>query len=490
MRKLQCQTCNSVLDWDGLQDIITCPSCGMRYQMFQKSEAERAKAAAQRGNCVAPRPMKHGSDIGKVYYNSWLPEGWDYDVNSDPDIFRHGASASTPFVPYILLVSPDHSAHMKHYTTNGYMDPGPGGMPNTSIDMSFMTGRPGTPMTPTGDVSFVGKGLMTGGGQSNDPSALGMPSFTRWRTIISASEYCDEIAVLDGYLSNLTLVSQHDEMDEVSRNRIEQVKKMIPDAAASSVCWDWCRKLYRGTHAGAEFMMVCEAQIASSGFNVEEARMNAEREAARSQRRQQQPQGGFLSGLLNSIGDGFSQMMAPTSRLPRWWQTDYEAVFVCPTEQFEDLYPQYQKFISTLELGEDFRATEDMIRNHLQQESMKTQGVISNAQMNIAAQNAASMERRSAILADKNAYIGGVMNDMAASNAATNERVANMHSEMIGGYNVYQGADGNLVRADIGFDNVYQGTGSMSDWLVGTEGAWLEPGSDFIPLGKIEGGRY
>ena len=464
----------------------------MRYQMFQKTAQERAKAAAQKGNCVAPRPMKHGSDEGKVYYNSWLPEGWDYDVDSDPQPYRYGASAGTPFVPYILLVSPDHTAHMKHYTTNAYMDPGPGGMPNPAMNMSMLTGQPGTPMTPTGDVTFAGKDPMAGGMQSNDPSCLGIPSFTRWRNILSASEYCDEIAVLDGYLSNIEVISEQNEMDQVAQERIEQVKKMIPDMAASSVCWDWCRKLYRGTHAGSEFVIVCEAQVASSGFNIEEAQMNAERMAARAQKKQQQQQqrSGFLSGLFNSIGDNFSQMTAPRSKLPRWWQTDYEAVFVCPTDQFEELYPHYQKFISTLSLGDDFKATQDMIAAHIQNEASKARGVISNAQANIAAQRAASMQRRSAIIQETNDYTTGVMHDMMASNAASHDRSANMMSEMIGGYNVYQGVDGSPIRADIGFDNVYQGTGAMSDVLIGTEGNWLEPGVDFVPLGKIEGGRY
>lgn len=489
MRKLQCQTCNSVLNWDGVEEIITCPACGMRYQMFQRTPEERKKAAAQKGNCVAPRPMKHGSDIGKVYYNSWLPEGWDYDVDSDQEIFRHGASASTPFCPYILLVSPDRTAHMKHYTTNGYVDPGPRGMPNTAVNMSFITGRPGTPMTPTGDVSFAGKDPMMGGAQSNDPSSLGMPSFTRWRIITTAAEYCDEIAVLDGYLSNLELGRTQTEMDDVAKARIEQVKNAIPDAAATQIHWDWCRKLYRGTHNGAEYTMICEAQIASSGFDVEEAQMAAERQAQRAQTPQQN-NGGFLAGVFNAIGEGLSQMVAPTSNLPRWWQTDYEAVFVCPTEQFETLYPHYLKFISTLELGEDFRATEEMIRNHLQQVAMQVQGTIANAQMNIAAQNAASWERKNAIIQDKNEYTNNIMHDMMASNAASHDRVANMHSEMIGGYNVYQGADGNLVRADTAFDHVYQGTGQMSDWLVGTEGGWLEPGTDFVPLDQIKGGNY
>jgi hypothetical protein len=147
----------------------------MRYQMRKKSPQERAVENARKGNCVAPRPVKRGGDVGKIYYNSWLPEGWDYEIGSDTTIFRYGASAGTPFVPYITIYSPDYTAYMRHYTSNAYMDPGPGGMPNTSMEMSFLTGRPGTPMTPTGDVSFVGKGLMAGDRPSNDPSALGLP---------------------------------------------------------------------------------------------------------------------------------------------------------------------------------------------------------------------------------------------------------------------------------------------------------------------------
>ena len=100
------------------------------------------------------------------------------------------------------------------------------------------------------------------------------------------------------------------------------------------------------------------------------------------------------------------------------------------------------------------------------------------------------MQRRSNIIRETNEYTSGVMHDMMASNSASMDRVRNMQSEAIGGYNVYQGTDGNLVRADIGFDHVYQGTGQHSDTLIGVEGGWLEPGVDFVPLDKIDGGNY
>lgn len=469
MRKLQCQSCGAVLDWDGIDEIITCPSCGMRYQMYQRSTEERARAAALKSGCFAERPVLSGGDAGKVWYNAWLPKGWSYEVGCDPDLFRHGASVATPFVPYILIFTPDRTCHVKHYTSNGYMDPG-------SMSLAFGT--------PAGDVSIAGKGAMGGGG-SNDPSSLGLPSYIRWRPLVSASDYCDEIALLDGYCTVLSVMDEQIEMDDVVKGRIEQVKASVDDAVARSLWWDWRRKIYRAVHGDVGYVVVAEAQITTSGFNLEDERLAAER----AQRRQERA-GTGLAGIFGAVADGLTQMAQPQSSLPRWWQTDYEAVFVCPSECFEELYPEYLKFISTLELGRDFKEYQDMMVAFVAQSRAQAQGSVNNAMAQMAADRAASMDRRSEIMRDLSEHTSNVMHDMMDSNSASMDRVRNMQSEAIGGYNVYQGNDGNLVRADIGFDHVYQGTGSYSDTLVGVEGGWLEPGVDFVPLDKIDGGRY
>ena len=480
MRKLQCQSCNSVLDWDGTEEIIVCPSCGMRYQMYSKTPKERARAAALKGGCFADRPILSGPDTGKVLYASWLPEGWTYKVGCDSNIFRHGASVSTPFVPFIVLMSSDHKSYITHYTTNGYVDPGPGGMPNgAAVGMGALMGRGPTFLTPAGDVMIVGKTGFMGQESSNDPSSLGVPSYNRWRELVSAADYCDEIAVLNGYLSNLSIMNQQDEMDDVSKARIAEVKKTLPDQVAQTVWWDWCRKLYRGVHDGEEYAMVCEAQIATSGFNVEEAAYKNEVN-----------QGSANTGIFGALMGGFMQPSMPQSSLPRWWQTDYEAVMLCPVERFDEIYAEYLKFIETLELGRDFKSEQDRVGAFIVQEAARAQNTLNDTMMQMAADNMASAQRRSDIIRETNDYTTGVMRDMAASNSASMDRVHNMQSEMIGGYNVYQGTDGNLVRADISFDHVYQGTGTNSDTLIGIEGGWLEPGVDFVPLDRIKGGDY
>ena len=469
MRKLQCQSCGAVLDWDGITDIITCSACGMRYQMYQRTSEERMRAAALQTDCFAERPVLSGTDTGQVWYSSWLPKGWSYEIGCDPNFFRYGASVATPFVPYILIFSPDRTSHMKHYTSNGYMDPG-----NAPLAFS----------TPAGDVMLVGKGGV-GGAVSNDPSSLGVPSYIRWRSLTSASAYCDEIAVLDGYCSNLSLMDEQTEMDEVVLGRIEQVKKSVPDVVAQHLWWDWRRKLYRAFHGNVPYVVVAEAQIATSGFNVEDAALAAER-----QQRRQERVGTGLVGIFGAVAEGLSQMSQPQSGLPRWWQTDYEAVFTCPSDLFEELYPEYLKFISTLELGRDFKAQQDMVAAVIAQASAQAQGTVNHAMAQMAADRAASMQRRNDIIRETNDYTTSVMHDMMASNSASMDRVRNMTSEAIGGYNVYQGADGNLVRADVAFDHVYQGTGQYSDTLVGVEGGWLEAGVDFVPLDQIKGGEY
>ena len=430
MRKLQCQSCNSVLDWDGTEEIIVCPSCGMRYQMYSKTPKERARAAALKGGCFADRPILSGPDTGKVLYASWLPEGWTYKVGCDSNIFRHGASVST-------------------------------GMPNgAAVGMGALMGRGPTFLTPAGDVMIVGKTGFMGQESSNDPSSLGVPSYNRWRELVSAADYCDEIAVLNGYLSNLSIMNQQDEMDDVSKARIAEVKKTLPDQVAQTVWWDWCRKLYRGVHDGEEYAMVCEAQIATSGFNVEEAAYKNEVN-----------QGSANTGIFGALMGGFMQPSMPQSSLPRWWQTDYEAVMLCPVERFDEIYAEYLKFIETLELGRDFKSEQDRVGAFIVQEAARAQNTLNDTMMQMAADNMASAQRRSDIIRETNDYTTGVMRDMAASNSASMDRVHN-------------------VRADISFDHVYQGTGTNSDTLIGIEGGWLEPGVDFVPLDRIKGGDY
>lgn len=103
----------------------------------------------------------------------------------------------------------------------------------------------------------------------------------------------------------------------------------------------------------------------------------------------------------------------------------------------------------------------------------------------------ASWDRRQQILQDTHNYTTGVMHEMNANTAATHERVANMHSEMIREVNTYHTASPgygrpDIVEADIRWDHVYQNTNDP-DQFAATENIWLDPGVDFEELKRTKG---
>ena len=116
----------------------------------------------------------------------------------------------------------------------------------------------------------------------------------------------------------------------------------------------------------------------------------------------------------------------------------------------------------------------------IENEKMKARNTVANAQFNMAQQNIASMERRSAIIADTNAYTSNIAHQMMANNAASHNRVANLNSEMIPEVNSYYGSDG-IVEASTRYDHVYQNR-TDPDLYAAQEGDYYEPGVDFTEL--------
>ena len=111
--------------------------------------------------------------------------------------------------------------------------------------------------------------------------------------------------------------------------------------------------------------------------------------------------------------------------------------------------------------------------------------MVQNAQMNIAQNQAASWDRQSRIIADTNAYTSQIQHQMMADNAASHDRVANLHSEMIREVNTYHGRDG-VVEASTQFDHVYQHR-QYPDVYAASQGDALEFGVDFEELPRTNG---
>lgn len=460
MRKLQCTSCGAALEWDGCAEVVTCGACGMRYQMTPRDPHRARMANACKGGCVAPRPVLEGDDYGLVYFDSWPPQGWRYQIELGDIRFRYG-SVATPLVPTIVMFSDDGRALIAHTTSNAYADAPQMGMGAASAGGGLLG-------------AFMGAaGAATGA--PGDPSSLDPQTFTRSRPLASAAQICDEVAAFRASrygLQILRVEQESDQPDRIAQAKYQELLKTAPPDMLNSVWSEWHRKVYRAAaQDGDEYAVLAEVEVTTNGFNVRQPR--------------QGQGGGFLASLMGQVAQSIGSGLQP-----RTWQTDYELFAFCPIGEFGQVAGEVDRVRESVRLGVDFKQAEARIRQFMQQQAMRVQASVNGAMAQMAADNARHADRMSSIIRDSNDYTTNVMHDMMASNAASHDRVANMHSEMIGGYNVYRGADGDLVRADTAFDHVYQGNVDGQDWLVGVEGGWLEPGVDFVPLGKIEGGNY
>ena len=121
----------------------------------------------------------------------------------------------------------------------------------------------------------------------------------------------------------------------------------------------------------------------------------------------------------------------------------------------------------------------------VENEKMRVAGIVNNAQMKMAADRAASWERRSAIIQDTNNYTSNIMHQMMDDNAASHNRVANLNSEMIRGVNTYYGSD-RIVEASTMYDHVYQ-YGPDPNVFAAQRGDYFTPGVDFTELNRTNG---
>lgn len=186
-----------------------------------------------------------------------------------------------------------------------------------------------------------------------------------------------------------------------------------------------------------------------------------------------------------SGGGFFGQLMGQMfSNDEHYWETQYEFIVVTDEGKYESTLPIIQKINESIREAPDL----DRIRQSLIQ---YLQNLRNQTAMAIHQQEMASWDRRQQILQDTHNYTTGVMHEMNANTAATHERVANMHSEMIREVNTYHTASPgygrpDVVEADIRWDHVYQNTNDP-DQFAATENIWLDPGVDFEELKRTKG---
>ena len=194
---------------------------------------------------------------------------------------------------------------------------------------------------------------------------------------------------------------------------------------------------------------------------------------------------GHKGQQLMSGGGFFGQLIGQMfSNDEHYWETQYEFIVVADEGKYESAFPVIQKINESIREAPDL----DRIRQYMIQ---YLQNLRNQSAMAIHQQEMASWNRRQQILQDTHNYTTGVMREMNANTAATHDRVANMHSEMIREVNTYHTASPgygrpDVVEADIRWDHVYQNTNNP-DQYVATENIWLDPGVDFEELKRTKG---
>lgn len=428
MQRLMCTSCGAGLNWDGQSPVVTCQFCGARFQMQVNSAAANTdwRTAALRGGCVADRPILDGQDAGNVVYRCWLPEGWKYTI-FNPDPARYGMTLLSPYTPGIHMVSPDGSAFISHITTNGYQDS------YSTVGFSAMA---------SGFLNMLGRQAVAP--QAPQAGTFDRNTFTRYRPLIRAVDYCDEVADLTGL--QIGRLIKDDDPDDFVNIRIQKLS-----AGSQQPMWhDWARCTYEATANGMPYAVVVETQITTNGFNVNRS----------------------LSPL-------------------HIWSTVFELVLACPAQQVNALMPELERVRRSIELGRDFYKMKESVSAYIEQAVRSAQSAHMsevNTMAQIGAQNAAHFDRMAQITQSANNDINNTMRSMNANTAATSDRIARMQSETIRGVNTYGGFGGQQVEADIRYDHVYgyqPGSQPYTDAYLGVEGDWLDPGVDFVELPRL-----
>ncbi|MBP5262188.1 MAG: hypothetical protein J6Z43_08695 [Clostridiales bacterium] len=262
--------------------------------------------------------------------------------------------------------------------------------------------------------------------------------FVRMRSLMRASDYCDYMVERWLPFRPSAVVDEKGEDDQVLKWRKDALKT-IDAAKRANAHFDYKKRIYRAEYKGTTYLIQTETEIYNDGVQL--------------------------------------------------WCTDYEMYVYAPEKLFNKVIEEYDKVRSSIHLADDFRKLTNEAAELMNQAYSHAQNVVSNSMMNMAMARQQSAFRQADIIRRTNDYTTQVARDIMAGNAASQDRVANMHSEMINGVNSFRGTDGNIYQASTNWDHVFQG-GAANDTFVMTEGEWLKPGVDFEELGKIKGGNY
>ncbi|MCR4655529.1 MAG: hypothetical protein K5770_04775 [Lachnospiraceae bacterium] len=441
MKDMICKHCGAGIRWDGMSKTVKCGFCGAEYIMHP--EAEGGGQLPVRGNGTVVPMTIYGDDFIKdrPIIKSYVPAGWRIATGQADRIDMMG----NPLVPEIRLTSPDDSAFIFFRGLSRYRHIEPAAM-NRRLQGQLDFG-PINPMN---------------------------PSYFRLKSFMTADECLDALVNENCRIQNLRTVSENTE-DEKEMERQRRIIEAGRQAGFSEVHPKWLRRISKGINAkGVPVMAVAETRVVLS------IRSQMAQGVQNPGTRAGSFLNGFMGGILNMMG-GFSGS-SPEFKV---WETQYELLGISQEKDFEGLMEEFEKVDQSVDYLPAMQQIIAQMNAFIENEKMRAGNAVSNAQLNMAQENMASMERRSAIIADTNAYTGNIQQQMIADNAASHSRVANLNSEMIREVNTYRGSDG-VVEASARYDHVYQHR-TDPDTYAAQEGDYYEPGVDFSELKRTKG---
>ena len=493
MEQLRCRACGAPVSWDGCSELAVCPYCGTKYHMRPAGQGSSGVLRDGTGRgAVADIPFIGQGAEGACFVRSYVPSGWRVQCgHSAPgfgDPARDGAHiTATMAAPgdkaFIILRSGQTVRHVEPSILNG----------NGKRRLNLM------------GATVVGGGGLEG-------------------TARTASEYDDEMipAVFPG--AQLQLLKE-EAADEEEQRLEQQVVSMYTNQGAKASA-DWKRRYYliqlpdgRRMNAAAETRIVnCEPPSPMSRLSKAASGLFGSRQPSGMFRN---PAAGAFGnrnglaemlksgaeGLSGAIGKGIERMQ--NALTPRFWEVQYELLFLADEDCAEADFPEFLKVRKTFQFlpaFEQFKARERQAVLQAQQQMMadraasqqrmmntmrETQSYIHDVQSDMMASSAASHDRTAAQWSDymrnsgPDAYQGGM--SMAGSGGADSmDRVRNLWSETIKETNTYYGNDGKVYEASTAYDHVYQGN-QDPDSFVGTEGTSWDPGTDYDELKRTDG---
>ena len=419
---IKCPKCHADFKWDSTAEIVECPQCKTRYRLHAKKPVQPVLMPPVGRGAVDYITVPNESVIrNRPLLKCYIPKGWHYQCALVGDRFD---MIGNPFVVSVSFLAPDDSAKIVFTGESFYKH----------VDL--------TPQT---------YNLQN---RLDDFTVSRSPSFFRLKTAMSSEEYCDALAESCG-LDRLTLIHEKEPDEEETTNQRQAVQRFLSQGFVDANV-GWSARTYRGSSGnGQQFRVYSETRV------IQLMKISVVQTLQ-------------LTRMPGMFGMRTVPQMVNQQRQDIFWETPYEFTLLAVDGAFE----------RSLEELEKMKKTIDYLPG-MEQARADAMALVNNAQMSMAQTQAQSFENQQRIIADKNAHIDNIQQQMIAGNAATHNKVSNMQSEMINEVNVYKGSEG-FVQASTSFDHVYQNR-QYPDVYAAQVGSGYDFGVDFEELEKSDG---